>query len=282
MTATLNLSQINIYPIKSLGGISLTSSLVEPRGLQYDRRWLLVDATGEALTQRTLPEMALLQVQLLPNGLQVSHKTKSLEAIFIPFEPITSQPLWVRIWDDTCLAQEVAPTVSDWFSEVLQKSCKLVYMPEKSKRQVDLTYARAGEIVSFADSFPILLIGQESLVDLNNRLPEPVPMDRFRPNLVVTGSFPYAEDNWKDFTINSFPFKVVKPCARCSLTTIDQQTGQKSKEPLRTLATYRNSNNKILFGQNVLPLSPGATIQVGDQLEILSYHTTVSAVASIT
>lgn len=244
---------------------------VEDRGLRYDRRWMLVDAQGKFLTQRQHAQMALLQVSLQQEGLLVRHRQETITPLSIPFEASapSQDKVEVRVWDDTVLAEEVSAEANAWFTEALGMHARLVRMPEQSLRQVDPRYATQGEIVSFADGYPFLIIGQASLDDLNSRLERPVPMDRFRPNFVFRGGVPFEEDTWVDFTIGGQPFKGVKPCARCILTTVDQETAVKSPEPLRTLATYRQQNNKVMFGQNLLHSATG-TLRVGDAVEVLS------------
>ncbi len=265
------LTDIYIYPIKSLGGIRLTEAVVEKRGLQYDRRWMLVDAGGNFLSQRQHAQMALLQVKLKPEGLLVSHKHNLLTPLLIPFEANDEKSLLVNIWQDVCFAFEVTPEANSWFSQALNLPCKLVYMPDNAIRPVDPEYARPKDIVSFADAYPFLIIGQESLNDLNRRLTEPVPMDRFRPNLVFSGGEPFDEDSWTEFTIGETKFYPVKPCARCQVTTIDQTTGQKSAEPLKTLATFRTQNNKVMFGQNLVHTGVNQTIAVGQELKDIDF-----------
>jgi uncharacterized protein YcbX len=268
---TKTLSQIFIYPIKSLGGIALDTALVQERGLQYDRRWMLVDEHGQFLTQRTFADMALLQVQLQSGGLKVIHRIRpELQPLFIPFEPAGPSRLQVTVWEDTCEAIEVSVEANAWFTQALGIPCRLVFMPDDCRRQVDLQFARPGDITSFSDGFPLLLVGEASLADLNSRLDEAVPINRFRPNLVFSGGLPFEEDTWDFFNIGLHPFRGVKPCGRCVVTTIDQQTARKGTEPLRTLANYRQQGHKILFGQNVLPLSPGHTLAVGDVITIES------------
>ena len=268
----LTLSQIYVYPIKSLGGILLETALVQERGLQYDRRWMLVDEKNQFLTQRTFAKMALLQVELEDKGLRVRHKSEFLEPLLIPFEPLTHKQLQVSVWDDVCTAIEVSADANTWFTEALNRPCRLVYMPETSRRPVDPAYAHSGEIVSFADAYPILFIGDASLHDLNNRLANAVSMDRFRPSLVFTGGQQYEEETWNYFSIQNNNFQGVKPCSRCVLTTIDQNTAEKGQEPLRTLSEYRRVGNKVLFGQNALPLSPGSSVSVGDIIQVQSFH----------
>jgi len=258
---SLTLSEIWIYPIKSLGGIRLSTSKILPKGLQYDRRFMLIDEGGLFMTQRVYAQMALFKTAITDTTLTITHHGETLT---IPLTPaISLPPRPVQIWDDLVMAHEVDPTCSAWFSKRLGISCKLVYFPEENPRAVDPRYKVNDEHVSLADAYPILLIGQASLNDLNTRLDTPLPMNRFRPNLVFTGGQPYEEETWRNFTIGKNRFVGVKPCARCVLTTVDQETAQKGKEPLKTLATYRNFNNKIIFGQNVVALDH-QTITIGD------------------
>ncbi|TXK46441.1 MOSC domain-containing protein [Pontibacter qinzhouensis] len=264
---TFKITGITIYPIKSLGGVSLQQAQVEERGFRHDRRWMLIDADNNFLTQRQHAQMALLQVRLLQNGLEVNHKNGLLQPLLVPFGQTEGPELQVRIWDDTCTALEVSAAVSAWFTGALQMPARLVYMPAASERKVDPNYAQQNEIVGFADGYPFLLIGQASLDDLNSRLPEPVPMNRFRPNLVFTGSAPFAEDSFLRFRIGETHFRVAKPCARCVVTTIDQASATKSPEPLKTLATYRVQNKKVMFGQNLVHEGRGE-IRVGDELVV--------------
>ncbi len=259
------LSEIWIYPIKSLGGISVREAIVEERGLQYDRRWMLVEAGGKFITQRKVHEMALIDVALGENGLQVIHRSFADDPLFIPFEPITKEPIQVQVWEDEVAAMTVSDEADCWFSKYLHRAVRLVKMPEETTRLVDPHYAPNGEAVSFADGYPLLVIGQASLDELNTRLPEPVSMRRFRPSVVVTGTPPFAEDAWENIKIGSAHFAAVKPCARCVLITIDPATGQTSPEPLKTLGTYRKANGKVLFGMNLLA-RPGR-IAVGDRVE---------------
>ncbi|MBC3541452.1 MOSC domain-containing protein [Rufibacter sediminis] len=266
--STLVLSEIFIYPIKSLSGISLTSAQVEERGLQYDRRWMLIDDSGIFLTQRKLAEMALLQVALSPEGLVVTHKTKDLAPLLVPYETNSTRSTLVTVWDDICFAFIVSPEANAWFSEALGLSCRLVYMPDNSIRLIDPNYAKHNEKVSFSDGYPFLIIGQESLNDLNGRLEEEVPMNRFRPNFVFTGGQPYAEEKWKTFKMGDVLFYGAKPCGRCNVTTIDQDTAQAGAEPLKTLSTYQKKGSKVIFGMNLIGLSTG-TVNVGDRITVM-------------
>ena len=263
----LEVSELFIYPIKSLGGIPLRSAKVTDRGFQYDRRWMLVDSNNCFLSQREFPQMALLQVQLNEDALRVQHKINQSEAVRIPASPEPRPLITVKVWSDKCKAEIVDPVLDEWFSEMLSMKCRLVYMPEFSKRRVDSRYASNKEITSLSDGYPFLIIGQSSLDDLNARLPDPLPMNRFRPNIVFTGGEPFHEDHLKHFSIRDIHFYGVKLCARCVITTIDQNTALKSREPLKTLSSYRQKNNKIYFGQNLLHSGQGE-INVGDTITV--------------
>lgn len=263
------ISELYIYPIKSLGGISLTQAEVTDRGFKYDRRWMLVDEHNRFLTQREFPQMALLKVHLENDGLLVTCPLK--DPIKIPFKLNNQIKQEVAIWDDTCKGVFVSHEMDNWFSEALQLKCRLVYMPDDTHREVDQRYAREGMITSFSDAYPFMMIGQTSLNDLNNRLADRLPMDRFRPNIVFTGGQPYEEDLMNHIQIAGIDFFGAKLCARCVLTTINQQTGVKAKEPLKTLASYRLKNKKIMFGQNLIHEGTGI-IAVGDTITTLTTH----------
>src|SRR5690606_27680021 len=211
----MHLQEIYIYPVKSLGGIRLSEAQVGIQGLAYDRRWMLVDEQGMFLTQRKHHEMALLQIELTEEGLRVFNKRRPFESHVIPIEPLTDRLVPVTVWDDTVIGQVVSEASSRWFSEVLGRSCQLVYMPASAQRHINEKYAVNQETVSFADAMPYLLIGQSSLDDLNEKLNDRVPMNRFRPNLVVSGGMAFEEDNWKMVKIGECTFKGTKPCARC-------------------------------------------------------------------
>ena len=263
----LTLSEINIYPIKSLSGISLQSAEVEERGLKYDRRWVLVDETNTFFTQRDFPEMALIKVSIENDGLRLRHKRKNIEHLLVPFNFEYSKAEEVVIWRDTVTGEFYNKQIDEWFSEIIGIKCHLVKMPESTKRLVDESYAK-NKIVSFADGYPFMIIGQSSLDDLNSRMDIPLPMDRFRTNFVFTGGKPFEEDGWKKFKIGHVNFEAVKPCARCVITTTDQETAERYKEPLLTLSKFRNFNNKVLFGMNLVCHSTGF-VKVGDKIELL-------------
>ena len=259
-----------IYPVKSLSGIRVESANALGRGFQFDRRWMLVDDTGECITQRIKHQLALINTQIIGDNLIISHRYSTNKPLFIPIIQTALKKINVSIWDDQVESLHVSEDADNWFSEFLQQTCKLVYMPEDTLRPVDEQYSIKKDQVSFADSFPYLLIGQASLDDLNLRLKNPVPMNRFRPSIVISTTEPYIEDTWSKIRIGNIRFKVAKPCARCVLTTVDQETAKKGKEPLLTLSKYRTVNNKVLFGQNLLAINTGI-IKLSDPVEIISY-----------
>lgn len=270
----LTLTGLYIYPIKSLGGIPLNEAKVEEMGLQYDRRWMLIDEEGIFITQRKYAELALLQVSIDKTGLTVRHKIEAEKTISFGFTETTGKSVHVTIWDDQCMALEVSEKVNEWFSFFMNKEVKLVHIPENEKRFVDPKYASQQEIVGFADGYPFLIISEASLEGLNERLDNPVPMDRFRPNFVFKGGEPHVEDEFDTFKIGEIQFRAVKPCARCVLTTVNQETAKKTAEPLKTLALYRTKNSKVMFGQNLVHTGKGS-IHIGDTLDIIHWKQTV-------
>ena len=257
----LVVSEVWIYPIKSLGGIRLSSAKILPKGIEYDRRWMLIDKDNMFMTQRENPAMALFKLSFTEGQFIVHHTGDTIE---LPFT-YGSDPIQSQVWDDGVEVYEVSPFHSKWFSEKLGVECRLVSFPDTNERPIDPRYAFNNEQVSLADGYPLLVIGQASLDDLNYRMNQPLPMNRFRPNIVFTGGEPYEEDGWKNFRIGANRFAGVKPCARCVLTTIDQDTAAKGIEPLATLATYRRRENKVYFGQNLIPLNYNQ-IAEGDEI----------------
>lgn len=264
----MKLSELNIFPVKSLKGISLESALVERRGLQHDRRWMLVDENRQFFTQREVPQMARVVIEVGLDGLTASMNGSH---VAVPASAGTGLIEDVTVWNDTVTAEVYPPEINRWFSEALGLKCSLVSMPDATRREIDPAFAvNTDDVVSFADGYPFLLIGEGSLADLNSRLDDPVPMNRFRPNFVVEGSAAFEEDSWKRIRIGSTEFHVVKPCARCVLTTVDQMSGEKTgKEPLKTLSEYRNVDGKVLFGQNLIAVEAGGLIHVGDAVEVV-------------
>ncbi len=261
------LSELNIYPIKSTKGISLQSALVERRGIRFDRRWMVVDEAGMFLSQRDHPRLALVSTKIEPGSLCV--RATGMPTLELPMQPESDEVVRVQVHDDITKGISAGEEARNWFSNFLGVPCRVVFMTEEILRPVNPDYAREGDIVSFADAFPLLLISQASLDDLNSRLAVPVPMNRFRPNVVVNGCGAFDEDGWKKIRVGNMVFHVVKPCGRCVTTTVDQSTGVQGKEPLATLSKYRNVGGKVLFGQNVIPDKSGM-VHVGDVVEVIS------------
>jgi hypothetical protein len=270
---THTLSELWIYPVKSLGGIPLTEARVTARGLAYDRRFLLIDEAGQFLTQRQTPELAWFQPALDGETLRIEDRRGTRPALTVPLEPANStERIDATVWGDTLPAQPVGAAADAWFSDALGQSVRFVYLPDDSHRPVDPRYARTEtDETSFSDGYPFLLINQASLDGLNARLAEPVEMRRFRPNLVVTGGEAHAEDDWAEFRLGETTFFGVKPCARCVMITIHPDTTQRGPEPLRTLAGYRRQGQKVLFGQNLLVNNPGQLLRVGQSVEIVRH-----------
>ncbi len=260
------LSEIWIYPVKSLGGVRLAEAQVLERGLALDRRWLVVDQAGKALTQRKFRAMALIDVALADDGFWLTQRSSPDDRFFVSFEPVTKENILVRVWDDTVKAVTVDPAADAWLSKYIGKEVRLVHMPENAARPVDPKYAQADENVSFADAYPLLVISQASLDDLNMRLAQPVTMRRFRPNLVVTGTAPYAEDTWTTLRIGTADFVTTEACSRCIMTTIDPVTAEPGREPLKTLMGYRKQADDIMFGMNLLARE--GRISEGDTVEL--------------
>jgi len=268
---TITLTALNIYPVKGLGGIALQKSLCTTRGLQYDRRFMLVGDGEVFFTQREIPKMATVWVEVDDNTVTLS--APDCDPISFAAEPPLRPARQVRVWNSVVAAHAVSPEVDRWLCDYLQHSVQLVYMPDGSNRTCDPAYAKSGEIVSFADGYPFLVISEESLADLNARMAAnggaKLPMNRFRPNLVVRGAAAYAEDDWQDIRIGKAVFRGVKRCGRCQVTTTDQATGEvRGPEPLATLSTYRNSERGVLFGMNLVPVTLG-TVRVGDEVTVM-------------
>jgi uncharacterized protein YcbX len=256
------LSEIFIYPIKSLGKVSLNQSYAEIKGFQYDRRMMLTDDAGNFLSQRKYPEMARFSVSMNIDGFLIHHDG---EELFIPIKMNMKKSRQVTIWKDQLIVPEAGFIYSRWFSEHLNIKCHLVVMNKHTLRQVEEKYTILNETVSFSDGFPYLMIGSASLQDLNNKLKNPVPMDRFRPNLVISTDRPFIEDEFDLFKIGDAVFKRSKACARCIITTTDQSTGKRDYEPLLTLSRYRKVDNKVYFGQNLICLKEGR-VNIGDSI----------------
>ena len=262
----MRLVDIRTYPVKSLRGRSYRDAIVEPWGLAGDRQWLVIDEQGAFLTQRGHPLMATIDAEPTPAGLTL--RDRSGRTLHVANPPPDAPLLDVTVWRDRIQARLASPVAAAFLTEALDTSCRLVRTHDPRARPVNPAYAPPGSVVSFADAYPVLLASLASLDELNRRLPAPIPMDRFRPNLVVDGALPFEEDTWRQVRVGDVLFAVVKPCDRCIVTTVDQQTGRRpdKTEPLRTLATFRqDQTGRVFFGQNLVPLTPGKVHQ-GDPI----------------
>ena len=263
----IRVSGLYVYPIKSCSGSAVREASVGATGFDLDRRWMVVDGGGVFLTQRRHPRMALIGVRVETNRLVVD--APGAGKLGVSFSDPGRPVVEVEVWNDRCRAVDEGAEAAEWFSDFFGFHARLVRLAGDHARPVGSAAARPGDWVSFADGFPFLLLSQESLDGLNQRLAEPLPMNRFRPNIVVSGCAAHAEDDWQRVKIGDLPFRLAKPCARCVVTTTDQATGDRGAEPLRTLATYRLQGRQINFGQNIIHEGRG-TLRVGDEVSVLS------------
>jgi uncharacterized protein YcbX len=265
----MRVTELNIYPLKSARGISLREMVFDDRGPVGDRRWMLVGEDNVMLSQRDLPRMTLIEVERPgENGAsELVCSAPEMQALRVA-APASGRRIAARVWDDTVDVLEAGGPAHAWFTQYLGRACRLVFQPQDGFRQVDRHYAAAGVGVSLADGFPLLLIGQGSLDDLNRRLAQPIDMRRFRPNVVVGETEPFAEDSWRVIRIGGMEFDLVKRCIRCAIPSINPETAIVGNEPNRTLASFRRQGNDILFGQNAIHRGPGS-IRVGDPVELL-------------
>lgn len=264
---TPKISGLFIYPIKSCGGISLAEAEIVERGFRYDRRWMVTDAQGRFLTQREHPRLALARTAIADGVLEV--RAEGMPVVRMPVEPSGGGDMAVEVWGQFVRARRGPAEAEQWFEQLLGIPCRIVHMPEQSERVMKPNDAPEGQRIAFPDAFPFLLLSEASLEDLNRRTDQPYPMNRFRPNMVVSGCGPYDEDRWAEITIGGVPFSVVRPCDRCTTVTVDQATGIRGKEPLHTLTNYRREGTKVFFGQNVLHRGRGV-LHVGHEIAIQS------------
>ena len=262
------LSQINIYPIKSTAGISLSSSWVNLTGLSFDRQFMVMLNNGKMATARQFPQLVRLQTHLQPHGLTLSYPEKA--HLTLCYHEFAKEAVDTQVWDDRFSAYSTLPIADQWVSEIIGEPAQLLYIGE----QVNRIGGETGASLSFVDGFPLLVISEGSLEDLNQRSPETHTMDQFRTNLVISGVAPFSEDSWKRIKIGDVEFDIVKPCSRCIMTTVDPLTGIKSStnEPMKTLATYRsNERGWVIFGQNIIPRNSGMIAQ-GAKITVLEYQ----------
>jgi len=270
----LTLSAINRFPVKSCRGHALQQAVVEPWGLAGDRRWLVVDDDGALLTAREHRRLLLVTPTVRPDG---GLELTSLDAPALSVDVPAGGPLVpVRVWNSQLVAALAAPEANAWFGKVLGRSARLVHLDDPTRRHPNPAFARPDDLVSFADGYPLLATTTASLAALNDWIAEgpradegPLPMIRFRPNVVIDGSAAWDEDGWRRLRIGDAVFRAVKGCDRCVMTMTDPETTERGKEPIATLARYRRWDGETWFGMNLIPDTPGATITLGDEVEIL-------------
>lgn len=262
----LTLSSLFFYPVKSLAGVALERADLGVRGLAFDRHWMVVDSRGEFMSQRTQPRMALVRPALTAYRLQLT--APDMPPLEIPGET-DGERCRVRVWETACNARSEGDEAARWLSEFLGTDCRLVRFDEGERRRVDKRYGRAADEIAFADGFPLLVLSEASLNDLNRQLERPVSVERFRPNLVIRGCGPYAEDSWRRLRVGATSIRLVKPCTRCTIPGVDPATGMTSEEPLKTLARYRRREEGVTFGMNAVADETGE-LKTGMMVELLA------------
>lgn len=268
MTVSARVGSLHLYPLKGARGIDVESARVTPRGIEGDRRYMVVDQNGVFLSQREAPRLALVTALPVPGGLRLRASGGSW--LEVPRVEAEAALRVVRLWAGTCVGVDQGDAAASWLGEWLDRPCRLVWQPETAPRRVDQRYAvRADDVVSFADGYPLLVCSSTSLAALNTHLELPVPMNRFRPSLVVEGwTDPWCEDRVTRLRAGEVELALVKQCARCVVTTTDQRTAERGREPLRTLARVRRSERGAMFGQNAIPTLVGR-VAAGDRVEVL-------------
>jgi uncharacterized protein YcbX len=270
-TMPVTLSALHIYPVKGLKGIDLSASQCTDRGLEHDRRWMVVDAAGEFLSQREHPRMATVWTEICDGMLALS--APDLPSVEVPLDVASASRMSVRVWKSVCDAVPVSRHADAWLSDYLGMPVRLVYMPETTRRASNPQYAGPDQWVGFADGYAYLLASEASLAELNGRLARKdhpaIPMNRFRPNLVITGAQAFAEDGWREIRIGEAVFRAAKPCGRCQVTTTDQASGEvRGPEPLATLSSYRDSKEfGVMFGMNFATVKTGR-VAIGDPVTV--------------
>jgi MOSC domain-containing protein len=267
----ITLSGLFIYPVKGLKGIALDEARCTDRGLENDRRFMVVDADNVFISQRSHPKMATVWTEIAGDTLALS--APDMPELAVPLRPADGKQLRVTVWSSACEATGVTAEADRWLSEYLGFGCRLVYMPDDSKRYSNPQYAGQGKRVGFADGYAYLLASEGSLADLNARLGTrghpPLPMNRFRPNLVVSGGAAFAEDRWSEIRVGGAVLQAAKPCGRCEVTTTDQASGERlGPEPLATLATFRDSREfGLMFGMNLVT-AQGGVVRLGEAVHV--------------
>ncbi len=269
--STLTVAELNVYPIKACGGFSVQQADAGRMGFRHDRQWMFVDERGMFVAQRdsrglgvAIRTTCLVRTAINDDVLAIA--APGMPGLSIPINGSAGDPCPVRVWDSRVIAIDQGDEAGQWATQFLSRErpgrYRLVRMPDHEHRAVPIGHAE----LAFADAYPFLIISEESLADLNSRLEQALPMNRFRPNIVLRGGTPYQEDVLDRFRIGSVQFSGTTLCIRCPTTTTNQETAERGKEPLRTLATYRKQPGGVVFGRN-FNHAGGGTIRVGDQVE---------------
>lgn len=262
MSAVYSVKEIYIYPIKSLAGISCQKALAEEMGFENDRRWMLIDAENQMITQREHRIMSQFYPQISDGKISITFQDQKHE---FSIDEHLENSIAVNVWDDKSEVIEVNKSTSKWFSHHLGFECKLVKIIKNGDRKHESSKLKETFNVSLADGYPYLMIGSQSLDFLNEKLTDKITVLRFRPNIVISSQSPHEEDDFTTFKIGEVQFKNIKPCGRCIMVNNDPDNGKLKKEPLKTLSKYRNVNNSVLFGTNIVSLNSGI-INVGDEI----------------
>lgn len=265
--SAIAVSHLNVYPVKSCRGVPLGTATLDRWGIQHDRNWMVVDGEGRFISQRTQPRLALVEPAVGRERLTL--RAPEMAVLELPVTGRAGAERTVSVFDDVCVALDQGDVAGEWFSRYLGQPARLVRIGAGFERGVPEASYPAGADVAFADAYPLMVLSMASLAALNTRLAEPVPMNRFRPNVVIDGCPAFAEDAWTRIRIGEVTFQMVTQCERCVTTTVDQATGVQGKEPLTTLATFRRGGGGVVFGRNVVHQGVG-TVRVGDVVVVLA------------
>lgn len=262
-------SELYSYPVKSLRGYAQRSTRITNWGPDRDRRWVIVDARGQFVTQRQLPSMCRIAAEYRSDGIFLQNLDALDSGCFVAASSATVERE-VTVWFDTCLALDGGNGAAEWLSRQLGAELRLCYMPDYTHRQVNLQFAEEGDRLGFADGFPFLLCNEASLQQLNGLLGRDLAMPRFRPNIVISGTSAFAEDQWRRIRIGEIEFDVVKPCARCAIPTVNLEDASREADVFRLLKKHRERDGEVFFGQNMIHRGQGQ-IKLGDAVDVVEF-----------
>ncbi|MCH7337471.1 MOSC N-terminal beta barrel domain-containing protein [Acinetobacter sp. NIPH 2699] len=263
----MRISQLFHYPVKSCRANKCFEMEIDSFGPKWDRRWMIVDKDGRFITQRQVAKMGQIGVTISSDVVRFDYQSEQIELSLTEAQGQADDRL-VSVWQDQLKGNCIEHAVNDWLSLILERHVRLIYMPQETIRQVDLDYAQVGDRVGFADGFPFLIISEASVDFLSDKVGYRLDVQRFRPNIVISGCDAFAEDQWKQIQIGEVKFDLVKPCSRCVIPTIDLETSQKQPEVMQAMLAYRKQGNKVMMGQNALHRGEG-TIALGQEVQII-------------